>query len=158
MVVVGAAAGASDRVASLVCVDGFLPERDERALDLLPPHAAAHYRESAEQEGDGWRVPPRPLERLGVTDQEAAAWLTPRLGDHPFKTYTDTTWYGASEVDANGHYLLCSGWPSPFGPAAERARELGWQVGELDADHEVMATSPQLLIDALARIADGGEA
>lgn len=153
MVAVGAAAAAADRVGTLVVVDGFLPERGERAVDLLPPHAAAHYRESAEEQGAGWRVPPRPLQNLGVTDDAAAAWLRPRLVDHPFKTYTDAADFGASELTVAGHYLACDGWNTPFGWAAERAAGLGWQVESLDADHEIMATSPDLLVDALLRIA-----
>lgn len=151
MAATGAAACLGDLVNRLVVVDGFLPERGETALELLPERAAAHYRESAAEVGDGWRVPPRPLANLGVTDQNVIDELTPKLTDHPFKTYTDRSRYGASELTVNGTYLLCSGWPSPFRPAAERASALGWTVEELDADHEVPVTDPELLARRLLR-------
>lgn len=154
MVVVGAAAEVPERIGILMVVDGFVPERGERAIDLLPTHAASHYRESAREQGGGWRVPPRPLENLGVTDDEAAAWLRGRLVDHPFKTYTDAANFGASELEVPGLYLACEGWKTPFGWAADRATALGWKVHSMDADHEVMATSPDLLVKTLLRTVD----
>jgi pimeloyl-ACP methyl ester carboxylesterase len=151
MPVTGAAARLGDLVGRLVVIDGFLPERGETALALLPERAAAHYRDSAAEIGDGWRVPPRPLANLGVTDQRVIDELTPRLTDHPFRTYTDSSRDGAGELTVDGTYLLCSGWATPFRPAAERANALGWTVAELDADHEVPVTDPELLAEALLR-------
>lgn len=154
MAVVGAAARLSDRLRRLVVVDGFVPERGETALELLPERAAAHYRDSAAERGDGWRVPPRPLANLGVTDERIIADLTPRLTDHPFRTYRDAARHGARDVRVPGTYLLCSGWASPFRPAAARARALGWTVHELDADHEIPVTAPALLAGRLLRLFD----
>jgi pimeloyl-ACP methyl ester carboxylesterase len=152
MVVVGAAARAADRVGHLVVVDGFLPEAGERAIDLLPPHAAAHYRESASSAGDGWQIPPRPLVNLGVTDEAFIAATAPRLTPHPLQTYLDAAVHGASELSVSGSYLLCSGWRSPFGSFADRARRLGWPVDEVDADHEVMLTASALLAGKLVDV------
>lgn len=153
MAVVNAAAWCADLLAHVVVVDGFLPERGETALDLLPEHAAAHYRDSAAEHGDGWRVPPRPLANLGVTDERIIAEVTGRLTEHPLKTYQDASRYGASELIVRGTYLLCSGWASPFRGQASRAGELGWSVAELDADHEIPVTAPALLADRLLRLA-----
>jgi pimeloyl-ACP methyl ester carboxylesterase len=153
MAVVGAAAERGAAVRRLVVVDGFLPERGERALDLLPERAAGHYRDSAAERGDGWRVPPRPLANLGVTDPVVLAELPPRLTDHPLRTYTDPSEHAASALPA-GHYLLCAGWDSPFRPHADRARALGWTVRELDADHEIPLTAPDLLATALLELGE----
>jgi pimeloyl-ACP methyl ester carboxylesterase len=158
MVVTGAAARLGDRLTRLVVVDGFLPERGDTALELLPEHAAAHYRDSAAEHGDGWRVPPRPLANLGVTDERIIAELSGRLTDHPLRTYTEPSAHGASELTVAGTYLLCTGWASPFRPQAQRAETLGWTVGELDADHEVPVTAPELLTERLVAVAPAREA
>lgn len=47
-----AAVRASARVRELICLDGFVPHHGESAIELLPDHVAAHYRDSVvEQEG-----------------------------------------------------------------------------------------------------------
>ena len=153
MVVTAVAARVPHRIGRLVIVDGFLPEAGEVAIELLPERAAAHYRDSAAERGEGWWIPPRPLANLGVTDERAIAWLSPRLTPHPLKTYLDGSAAGASRLAVPGTYLLCSGWATPFGPFHERAAGLGWSVGEIDGDHEVMVTNVPLFVDRLLRAA-----
>jgi pimeloyl-ACP methyl ester carboxylesterase len=158
MPVVAAAARCPDRLRHVVVVDGFLPEQGESALELLPERAAAHYRDSAAEQGDGWRVPPRPLANLGVTDEAIIADLAPRLTDHPLRTYQDRSGPGATAITVPGTYLLCSGWSSPFRWAADRAAALGWTVAELAADHEVPVTAPALLARRLLTVVSVEEA
>jgi pimeloyl-ACP methyl ester carboxylesterase len=149
VVAVNAGVAASDRVSRVMVVDGFLPRRGEIAMEMLPVAAAAHYRAAAQGAGDGRLIPPRPLANLGVTDEELIALVTPRLTPHPLKTYLDRSPSGVADLPAAGHYVLCSGWATPFGTFAARAADSGWQVAEVPADHEVMLTAPDLLIDAL---------
>jgi pimeloyl-ACP methyl ester carboxylesterase len=152
-----AAVEAPRRVGELICLDGFVPEAGEAAMELLPEHAAAHYRESAVAEGDAWVIPPRPLERLGVTDEAAMRWLASRLVPHPLPTYTQVALRGASELEVPGVYLQCTGWASPFDHMVTRAADLGWRTGGVDGDHEVMATAPKLLVEALLGLAGDRE-
>jgi pimeloyl-ACP methyl ester carboxylesterase len=149
MAVTGAAAVLPDRLRRLVVLDGFLPEAGEKAIDLLPPHAAAHYRESASAQGDGINIPPRPLANLGVTDQAAADAIGPRLTPHPLQTYLDPAEHSTSALTVPGTYLLCSGWKSPFGAFADRAQQWGWMVDRVDGDHEVLLTNPALVVEKL---------
>lgn len=144
LVVTSAAALVPDRIKRLVILDGFLPEAGEVAMDLLPERAAAHYRESAHK-NEGLVIDPRPLENLGVTDRQIIEDLSPRLTTHPAKTYLDKVEHGLSDLPFPGEYLLCSGWQTPFSRFAQRAGARTWQVSELDADHEVMVTNPDLL-------------
>jgi pimeloyl-ACP methyl ester carboxylesterase len=153
LVVSGAAARIPDRVGRLVILDGFLPEAGESGIDLLPERAAGHYLDSARRNG-GLVIDPRPLQNLGVTDQRIIEELSPRLTAHPAKTYTDAAAHGLSDLPFTGDYLLCSGWATPFARFAQRADAAGWQVTELDADHEVMVTNPQLLGQQLLQTAD----
>lgn len=143
-----------DHVHQVICLDGFLPMAGESAIDLLPEHAASHYRESAVQQGDVWVIPPRPLERLGVTDSAARDWLSPRLVPQPLLTYTQPAARGGPDLPRPGVYLQCTGWNSPFDHMVARAADLGWATDAVDGDHEVMATGPAMLVDALVGVAE----
>lgn len=140
------------RIRELVCLDGFLPEAGESALQLLPEHAASHYRDSVVLHRGARVIPPRPLDRLGVTDQAAIGWLQPRLTPQPERTYAQPTPHGGGELLVSGTFLLCTGWASPFGPMADRAAALGWRVRNVDGDHEIMVTDPDLLLVQLLRL------
>lgn len=156
MVVTGAAAAAADRVDHLVVVDGFLPRAGEQAIELLPEHAAQHYRESSRTEqGGGWRIPPRPLANLGVRDPDRYEHVVRRLVPHPLKTYTDAAPAGVDDLRVPGTFLLCDGWNTPFREMAARAEQLGWEVAGLPCDHEVLVTDPDRLTKSLAATAQG---
>lgn len=157
MVITGAGEREYDRISRLVYYDAFLPDSGQSAFDLLPPHIAQHFVASAEQDGDGWLMPRRPLEALGVHDSEARAWLEPRLVEHPLATYTDKLHFDAPVRDLPSGFILCTGWAAVFAPQADKARELGWPVKEIAADHEALATAPDLLTEALLAIVHNGD-
>ena len=149
MVITGVAAEAPERIARLVYYDAFVPDDGDCALDLLPPHIAEHFVAQAKTEGDGWLMPRRPLERLGVRDPEAEAWLAGRLVEHPFATFADKLHLRSGTRPLPSSYISCTDWAHAFAPQAEKARRLGWPVREIAADHEALATAPDLLTDAL---------
>lgn len=144
-----AAVALPTRIRQLICLDGFVPQAGEATIELLPDHVALHYRDSVVQQGRVRVIPPRPLERLGVTDEAAIRWLQPRLVPHPWATYVQPASVGVGQLDVPGTYLRCSGWTSPLGHMVDRASALGWQTERVDGDHEIMATAPDLLVAAL---------
>lgn len=152
MVATSAAGQVPEKVAKLVIVDGFVPEAGEKAVELLPEHVAAHYREFAEASGYV-DMAPRPVKNLGVTDQAVIDAVESRLTPHPAMTYFEAAETGASEVEAPAEYIVCSGWSSPFVAGKGRAEKLGWTVRDIEADHEVMLTNPELLTDYLVEAA-----
>lgn len=99
MVITGVAHQATDRLAHLVYLDAFVPHDGQCLLDLPPPEMAAAQREQAKTIGDGWRVPPLPLEAFGVTDQADLRWAGPKVGDQPRLTFEQPVRY-ASEAGA----------------------------------------------------------
>lgn len=133
----------------VIHLDAFVPEDGEAAIDLLPEQVAHHYRESVAGPGDGWLIPPRSLEVLGVTDAADLAWLTPRLVPHPWLTYTQPARVTA---DVPGAFVHCTDWLDVFAPQAERAAARGWPVRDLATGHEAMVTAPQALADALVEL------
>lgn len=149
MVITGVAAEVPERIARLIYYDAFVPDDGDCALDLLPPHIAEHFVALAQSEGDGWLMPERPLEALGVRDPEAKAWLAGRLVEHPLATYAEKLHVGSEIHQVPSSYISCTDWAQVFAPQAAKARRLGWPVQEIAADHEALATAPDLLTDAL---------
>ena len=142
LVITGVAARAANRLSHLVYLDAFVPEPGRALLDYLGPRAEA-IRESARTSGDGWRIPPFPPERFGVTSQRDRDWLQRRLVPQPLKSFEQPlTAVGGEKLKRA--YLYCS---SPamgaFDQFAERLREdRKWLYHELKTGHEAMVTAP----------------
>ncbi|MER5430124.1 alpha/beta fold hydrolase [Streptomyces sp. NPDC002588] len=137
------------RIARLVHLDAFLGTNGEAARDLLPEAVARHWAEAAAGPGLGWLVPVRSLSVLGVTEQTDIDWLTPGLTPHPWKTYTDPLRLTGAAEDIPGVFVECVNWMRVFSTQADRARQRGWPVYELDTGHEAMVTAPKALADVL---------
>jgi pimeloyl-ACP methyl ester carboxylesterase len=137
------------RIAQRIHLDAFVGTDGEAARDLLPDTVARHWAEAAAGPGLGWLVPARSLSVLGVTEQTDIDWLTPRLTPHPWKTYTDPLRLTGAAEDVPGAFVECVNWMRVFRTQADRARDLGWPVRELDTGHEAMVTAPKALTDVL---------
>ena len=142
LVITGAAARAANRLSHLVYLDAFVPEAGRALLDYLGPRAEA-IRESARTAGDGWRVPPSPPERFGVTSQRDRDWLQRRLVPQPLKSFEQPLAATGGEK-LRRVYLYCS---SPamgaFDQFAERLREdRKWLYHEIKTGHDAMVTAP----------------
>ena len=142
-----------DAVALRVHLDAFVGDDGEAARDLLPETVEHHWAESAAEQGFGWLVPVRKLSVLGVTEQADADWLTPKLTPHPWKTYTDPLHLTGAVERVPAAFVECVSWMRVFSAQAERARQRGWPVRELDTGHEAMVTAPRALADALLELA-----
>ncbi|GAA1804535.1 alpha/beta hydrolase [Nesterenkonia flava] len=152
-VITGVADRVSERISRRVHLDGFIGD-GQPAIDLLPEKVAHHYYESVAEAGFGWLIPPRPLEKLGVTDQRDIDWLVPRLTPHPWKTYTDPLPLSGAYQEVTGVYVECVDWMRVFQPFHEQAAAAGWDTYEVATGHEAMVTAPAELAEVLRTIAD----
>lgn len=91
-----AAARMPDRVHRLVYVDAFVPQPGRSLFDALPPPVADQMRQLADEVGDGWKLPPAPVELLGGLgrvreniDVTRLDTLLSRRGPHPLGTYQE---------------------------------------------------------------------
>jgi pimeloyl-ACP methyl ester carboxylesterase len=65
LVVEGAAAAIPKRIGLLVFVDALLVPKGQAGFDAFPAEEADRFRAAAHDQGDGWKLPPFPLERVG---------------------------------------------------------------------------------------------
>jgi pimeloyl-ACP methyl ester carboxylesterase len=143
-------AAADERVTHCVYVDGFVPAAGETAFDLLGP-MGAQMRDAASADPDRCFAPPPP-ELFGVTDPAVIATLAARLVPMPIGTHDEAPPVAAIDpvrVDRwTSQFMRCTRFPA-FEAQEMRAREAGWDVVAIDADHEVMLTAAPALVAAL---------
>jgi len=89
MVIAGATEKAAERIAHLVYLDAFVPEDGKSLCDYQPPEILKMFHETAQAEGEGYKLPSFPAEAFGVTSEEDLNWVRPRLNPHPLKTKLD---------------------------------------------------------------------
>jgi pimeloyl-ACP methyl ester carboxylesterase len=143
MVITGVAARVSRRLASLVYLDAFVPAEGKSQLDYFPPDRAAGVRRAAQEHGEGWRIPPFPPERYGVTSQRDREWLTRRLVPQPLRTFEQPL-PAAGGDKLKRTYIYCSQ-PAigAFDQFAERLRDdRKWTFHEVKTGHDAMVTAP----------------
>jgi pimeloyl-ACP methyl ester carboxylesterase len=141
-VVTGVAARAATRLAQLVYLDAFVPEAGKALLDYLGPRAEA-IREAARSQGEGWKIPPFPPERFGVTSQRDTEWLGRHLVAQPLRTFEQPLAATGGERVKRA-YVYCSR-PAmgPFEQFAERLRDdRRWTFHDVKAGHDAMVTAP----------------
>ena len=156
-VVEGVAAAIPDRIATLVLVDAFVAPNGACGFDRMSPPVVQQLRAAAKNEGDGWKLPPMPLEGVGgigsveqgisVTDVERTL---DRRGTHPIGTYEGrVSWDESLLAGVERHYIICTGKPAPLRERSEaevrELREAGFAVDELSTGHFPMQSTPKAL-------------
>ncbi len=145
MVISGVAEQAGTRVAHLVYLDAFLPEEGKALRDYLSMDLAAMLDEVVRMHGDGWRQPPLSLEDLGVTGSDDVAWMSPRLGDHPYKTVNQPVQFTRDRLNALQRTYIQT--TPGFGEHAERAKRWGFRYYDVSGEHDFMVTKPVELVE-----------
>lgn len=156
VVATGVADRAPERLKQLVYLDALIPEDGERVLDCHTAEAAEEMSRQVSTQGDGWRLPPRPL--APDVAAEDVAWLTPRRAWQPFKTYVQRIKLTGQGADLPRTFVYCSEKRAydPYRRFAERVRDRpGWRSFELASGHIPNVTKPTELADLLDRIATG---
>lgn len=146
MVVTGVADRVSDRIRQLVYLDAFVPLDGESVADLAEDFMAS-------------------LEASGATagsDFVKPVWVEPGNPPptdvpHPLKTLTDPIRLGGPPGhDIPVSYIITRDSPGAadsFDPSLARAREFGWTIYELVADHNPQWSRPAELAALLGKVA-----
>lgn len=139
-----------DTVASLIIVDGFMPEPGRSVFELRP---------DIEQMFEPHRLPDRPWlvappipEHLGMDDLDAARAEHRKLRPLPIGTHSRGVKFSPSRLERIPRSFI---YMSRFGllsKEAEAAERRGWRRMDLDAFHFAMLSAPALLADALLEL------
>lgn len=144
MVITGVADRVPDRIRRLVYVDAFVPNDGESAMSLVGSH------------GD-W------LKNMIKGDYIVPAWVKPDQPPphdvpQPLKTFTEPiVLKNKAGLKLPATYILTvEAGKEPkdddFWSQAQRARERGWPVLQLTADHNAQWSAPEALVEMLAGI------
>lgn len=144
MVITGVADSLPGRITKLIYIDAFVPENGDSVLKIWGSH------------GDE-------LKKMVVNGFMIPAWvatdkLPPKDVPHSFKTFSDTINLKNSlrSKIPTTYILTVAKGTNPkdddFAPQAERARKKGWDVLQLEADHNPQWSAPEALVDMLKKI------
>jgi pimeloyl-ACP methyl ester carboxylesterase len=143
MVITGVAARVPNRISKLVYLDAFVPEPGQSLLSFQPPERAEMIRTSAAEAGEGWKIPPFPPERFGVTSQRDTEWLQKHLMPQPLMTF-ESPLAQAPPGKIPRTYIYCSK-PAmgAFDQFAEKLRDdRKWRFHDVKTGHDAMVTAP----------------
>jgi pimeloyl-ACP methyl ester carboxylesterase len=145
MIISGVVNAVPERIAHLVYLDAMVPVDGETAVDVMPE--IAHLLDAAEASGT-WRVPPFPLEFLGVTAPADVAWVSGMLSDEPVRCYRQPVRMDdpAGRAVPRTH-IHCVG----DSPDVTR-RPVDGEVWTLESGHDCMVTVPDALAELLLKL------
>jgi short chain dehydrogenase len=122
----------------IVYLAGVLPAPSKTLFELLPPGVEDLMRQSADADGDGWRIPVMSDEMIdgsfgghGLSPADRA-WLRARAVGQPLNTYTDPAPDDLNAVTAIPRtYVVCAGDPGDpvVTPAHRAGRSTPWPAG-----------------------------
>lgn len=154
MPVTGAAARATQRIASLVYVDALVPLPGQSALDLLPDAFGRMVRDGVDEHGPSWRVP-MPADLLaallpaGSLPDDVRADYLARVRDQPAGTFTEAVQLTGTVDQVPRAFIRCTAGAfleeiggDPIAACAARARAEGWAYRELQVPHDPQVFDP----------------
>ena len=144
MVITGVADRIPDRISRLVYLDAFVPSDGESVMSIVGAR------------GD-W------LKNMIKGDYIVPAWVKPdqpppRDEPQPLKTFTEPiVLKNKAALGLPGTYILTvdagkKAEDDDFWPHAQRAKQRGWPILQLTADHNAQWSAPEALVEMLARI------
>ena len=109
-VATGVADRAPERIGSLIYLDAFALKDGQSLSDLMIPERAETMRNYADENGEGWYLPPFPADFWHVTDAKEAAFLEELSTAHPYATMLQKLrLIGGLDKIAKKAYVLATG-------------------------------------------------
>jgi pimeloyl-ACP methyl ester carboxylesterase len=146
LVICGTAERAWKRIRRLVYLDALVPRHGQSGFDLNSPQFREKLEEDAKNNGDGYKVAPI-VGILGITDAEDLEWVRARLRPLPIGVFRQPVEAPTFAWQIPSTFIHCTG--SGFKATADRCRQTGWPVVEIDCGHDAMIIKPRELAELL---------
>jgi pimeloyl-ACP methyl ester carboxylesterase len=150
MVISGVLARVQERIASMVYLDAFLPERGKPQIDYMGYPRLEDFLERKEP------VPPLiPLEVFGVKDQAVIDFVAPRVTPHPFMAFAQPSKALTERPSNIPHaYIRCTAFNNPSFDAffKQAKRDPIFETYEIPTSHVAMLTDPGRSVEVLASL------
>ncbi len=146
LVICGAAERAWKRIRRLVYLDALVPKHGQSGFDLNSPQFREKLEHEAKTTGDGYKIAPI-VEIFGITDTQDIEWVGARLRPFPIGAFRQPVDAPTFAWRIPSTFILCKGFG--FGPTAQRCRQAGWPVLEIDCGHDAMIIRPRELAELL---------
>lgn len=155
MVITGVADRCPERLAHLVYLDAAVPSDGQSLADGSGPERRREREDLARREGDGWKIPPGPMQ--SDDPPEIVEWAQPRRAPQSLKTFTQPVRLTRGETTLPRTFVYCSAGKPADSPAAARARRLQadprWRYVELQTGHNLHYSAPAETAEILRRVA-----
>jgi len=145
MVISGVADAEWQKITRLIYLDAFLPNDGQSLSDITGPERTAAAQATANEHGNGWRLPPPPD---GIPDgmpTEGREWIKNLVRPQPLKTMTEKLSLAGNHLKVTDKvYVLASeNRSSPFHKfAAQTQGQEGWTSLELPTHHHIFQSMP----------------
>lgn len=157
MVITGVADRVPERLSQLVYLDAATPSDGQSSAAMGGPARNQERIELAQREGDGWLVPPGPMQE--DDPQEIVTWAGPRRRAHPLKAFTQPIHLTRGETTLPRSFVYCALGKTPGSPTAERGRRIKadsrWRYFELQTGHNLHYSAPKETVEILLKLANG---
>jgi pimeloyl-ACP methyl ester carboxylesterase len=142
LVIGGVAERIPERIKRLVYLDGYIPEDNKSAFDLIPGLEAIYKKRALTEHGKEWLVASYEPKVWGVINPTDIRWMETRLSSMPWHTHDQPLRIiniQAQRIPKT--YISCTEFKD-FHFMAQRAKSQGWDYHELKTGHDAMITVP----------------
>jgi pimeloyl-ACP methyl ester carboxylesterase len=153
MIISGVAEQLSDRIASIVFLDAFMPEDGDSLQETATPFFKNLIAEALARGDAALKAPPAAA--FGVEEKDRP-WVDGKCTPQPIATYIERAKYtGAREKVLKKAFIRAKGYASPGFDAnlAKCKSDAAWKTFEVACGHDVMVIKPQELADILMQAA-----
>ncbi len=153
LVVGGVAEWVPKRIRRVVYLDGYIPEDNKTAFDIIPGLEILYKERALKEKGREWLIAPYEPEVWGVTNSNDVQWMKTRLSPMPWHTHDQPMKITSPEARRlPKSYISCSEYKE-FHFMAQKARAKGWDYHELKTGHDAMINVPYELVQILEALA-----